>query len=71
MIDTRVQHQIFMKIWHIYRVYADATEDGQFAACLDELEKLCIAFPDKFTKELVYAVIDEIDRRVRGRRKEI
>lgn len=68
MMYIKIQHQIFSRIWRMYREHYNASTDDEWGNLVGEAEMLLESFPDEFTQDLVFAVINELERRFKERK---
>ena len=52
----------------MYREHYNTSTDDEWGNLVEEAEMLLESFPDKFTQDLVFAVINELERRFKERK---
>ena len=62
MSNIDKNREIFTKVWNVYRTYGNPQNDSEWEVLTDKLSELRKAYPTELTKDLILAVLKEVER---------
>ena len=54
--------EIFTKVWNVYKTYGNPQNESEWEMLTNKLSELRKAYPTELTKNLILAVLKEVER---------
>lgn len=62
MSDIDKNREIFTKVWNVYKLYGNPKNESEWEMLTNKLSELRKTYPTELTKDLILAVLKEVER---------
>ena len=62
MSNIDKNREIFTKVWNVYKTYGNPQSEKEWEILVDKMSGLRKAYPTELTKDLILAVLKEVER---------